>query len=79
MLKRKKRVNDRNYSPRNETYRWFESDIGYMIAQQFKLLVALIILFSQVLVLLFQFSQLISDPFLYSCCLRFHLPGVLQP
>lgn len=62
-----------------ETHRWFESDVGYMIAQQLQLLVTLVVLFSQVLVLLFEFPQLVSDPFLYPRCLRLYLPGVLQP
>lgn len=74
MIEEKKK---RNYSGK-KTYGGFESDIGYMIAQQFKLLVAFIILLSQVLILLFQFSQLISDPFLYSRCFCFHLSGVLK-
>lgn len=67
------------YMTHLQTYRWFKSDIGYMIAQQFKLLIALVVLFPQMLILLFQFSQFVSDPFFYPRCFRFHLPGVLQP
>lgn len=76
MLERETNVNHK-YS--KTTYGRFESDIGNMIAQQFELLITLVVLLSQVLILLFQFSQFIGDPFFYPRCFRFHLPGVLQP
>lgn len=75
MLKREKNVDHIKI----KTYRRFESDISYMIAQQLELLVTLVVLLPQVLILLFQFPQFISDPFFYPRRFRFHLPGVLQP
>lgn len=73
MLKREKNVDHIKI----KTYRRFESNISYMIAQQLELLVTLVVLLPQVLILLFQFPQFISDPFFYPRCFRFHLPGVL--
>lgn len=37
------------------THRWFQADICYMISQQLQLLIALVVLLSQVLILLLQF------------------------
>lgn len=60
------------------SYRWPESNISYVVAQQFQLLIALVVLLPEVLVLLLQLAQFISDPLLDSSCFRLDLPSVLQ-
>lgn len=73
----KRRVSCREY-PYGNTHRWFQADVRYVVPQELQLLIALVVLFPQMLVLLLQLPQLIRHPFLDPRGFRLDLPRVLK-